>query len=62
MFLHHLLNTAIVKVLGCSGVAMLLKVRFSPRLLNFNRFLGKMRLLASLIYFVTPLKVDGRVP
>ena len=35
---------------------MLLKVRFSPRLLNFNRFVGKMCLPDSLISFVALFK------
>ena len=56
VFLHHLLNIAIVQVLGCSGVMRLLTVIFSPRPLTFNRFVGKMRLPASLISSVASFK------
>ena len=56
VFLHHLLNIAIVQVLGCSGVMRLLTVIFSPRPLTFNRFVGKMRLPAFLISFVASFK------
>ena len=51
VFLNHLSNIVIVQVLGCSGGVRSRTVRFSPRPLNFNTFVGKMRLPASLISF-----------
>ena len=56
VFLHHLLNIAIVKVLGCSGDMRLLTVSFSPRPLTFNIFVGKMRLPTFLISFYASFK------
>ena len=41
-----------MQVLACSSGARLLTVHFSPRSLTFSSFVGKMRLLASLISFV----------
>ena len=59
MFLHHLLNIAIVKVLGCSSGVRSLTVSFSPRPLTFNIFVGEMRLPAFLISFDVSFK-SGR--
>ena len=56
VFLHHLLNIAIVQVLGCSGGVRALMVSFSPRPLTFNIFVGKMRLPAFLISFDASFK------
>ena len=44
VFLHQLLNTAIVKVLGSSGGVRSLMVSFYPRTLIFNIYIGEMRL------------------
>ena len=59
VFLHRPLNTAIIQVLGCSGSARPLTVRFTPRPLNFNIFEGDMHLPASLISFVASF-ISGR--
>ena len=56
VFLHHLLNIAIVQVLGCSGGVRSITVIFSPRPLTFNRFVGKMSFPAFLIYIVASFK------
>ena len=56
VFLQHFLNIAIVQVLGCSGGVRSPTVSFSPRPLNFNTFVGEMRLPAFLIYFDASFK------
>ena len=56
MLLHHLLNIAIVQVLGCSGGVRSLTVSFSTMPLTFNIVLGKMRLPDFLISFVASFK------
>ena len=59
MFLHLPLNTSIMQVFCFYDGVRHLTVHFSPRLLTFNRFVGEMRRLASMISFVVSLR-SGR--